>query len=196
LDGRSLSAVADRRAFQRAAAGVSAAPVPAVGDTLQVHVPDASTSDLCANFADVHATVKAVSAKAIVLLDVAAPPRGFTDEDFRTIASEFDTLILPTDAQWFGAPTDLNGDGRITILYTPRINRLTPTGSLGYVGGFFFASDLLPRSNPAQGWRCDSSNEQEIVYLLALDPDGTVNGNRFSLETAREASRGTTAHEV
>jgi hypothetical protein len=167
-----------------------------VGDTLSFHVPDASTDNLCANYVDVRAVVKAISASSIVALDVAAPPRGFTDVDFGSIADEFDSLILPTDQQWFGAPTDVNGDGHITILYTPRINRLTPTGSLGYVGGFFVSSDLLPRSNPAQNWTCPSSNEQEIFYLLAPDPDGTVNGNRFSLETTRESSRGTTAHEL
>ena len=170
--------------------------VPRVGDTLSFHVPDASTQNLCANYNDVRAVVKAIGATAMVALDVDAPVRGFSGTDYQSIADEFDSLILPTDTQWFGAPTDINGDGHITILYTPRINRLTPTGSLGFVGGFFFSSDLLPRSNPTQNWTCPSSNEQEIFYLLAPDPDGTVNGNRFSLETAREASRGTTAHEL
>jgi hypothetical protein len=194
LATRSLANVALRTTF---GASSQRAPDPVrVGDTLSFHVPDVSTDNLCTNYVDVRAVVKAISATAIVALDVAAPSRGFTVADFGSIADEFNSLILPTDTQWFGAPTDLNDDGHITILYTPRINRLTPTGSLGYVGGFFLSTDLLPRSNPVQNWTCPSSNEQEIFYLLAADPDGTVNGNRFSLETTRESSRGTTAHEL
>jgi hypothetical protein len=56
--------------------------------------------------------------------------------------------------------------------------------------------DLLALNIPSQSYRCDASNEQEILYLLAPDPNGQVNGNRFSVETARESARGTMAHEV
>ena len=102
----------------------------------------------------------------------------------------------PTVSSWFGAPSDINDDGRITIVFTPVINRLTPTGSIGFAGGFFFMGDLLSREIPSQNYRCPASNEQEILYLLAPDPGGQVNGNRFSVETARESARGTLAHEV
>jgi hypothetical protein len=185
-----LSAAFTRRAQ------TTAAPAPAVGDTLRVHVADASSPALCSVFTDVRAVVKAVTARAVIAQDVAAPARGFTDADFRAIGAEFDQLTYPTVARWFGAPSDINADGHITILYTPQINRLTPMGSLGYVGGFFFASDLLPRTRPGDSVRCDSSNEQEIFYLLAPDPDGMVNGNRFSVQTALESTRGTIAHEL
>jgi hypothetical protein len=140
--------------------------------------------------------VKAVGRYATIAQDANAPTGGFTAADFQALSQEFDAVTFPTVSTWFGTPTDVNTDGRITILFTPEINRLTPTGSLGFAGGFFFMGDLLARNIPSQSYRCDASNEQEILYLLAPDPNGQVNGNRFSVETARESARGTMAHEV
>ncbi|MBC8088120.1 MAG: hypothetical protein H7Z40_12700 [Phycisphaerae bacterium] len=185
---------ADRfaREFKR---GASAVQVN-VGDTLTFRVGNAASSNLCSTFQSVRAVVKAVSSKATIVQDISAPPGGFSQTDFLEMAGEFDSVIYPTDASWFGTPTDVNADARITILFTPEINKLTPAGSLGYAGGFFHSADLLARSIPSQGYSCNSSNEQEILYLLVPDPNGLVNGNRFSVTTARESSRGTTAHEL
>ena len=169
---------------------------PAVGDSMPFRVANAANADLCAGYNTVRAVVKAVGQRATVVVDVTAPPNGFVDADFRSLAQEFDAITFPTVADWFGTPSDINGDGRITILITPEINRLTPTGSLGFAGGFFLMQDLLPREVPSQSYRCAASNEQEILYLLAPDPNGQVNGNRFSVETARESARGTMAHEM
>lgn len=181
------------RAAERFAAGPipsTRTAVPAIGDTLSYRVGDASTTDLCATYYAVRGVVKAVGSHVVIIQDVAAPARGFSNADYAEIAAEFDALIFPTDTQWFGNPVDINGDGRVTVLFTPAINRLTPPGSLGYVGGFFFLSDLSLRAN------CAASNQQEILYLLTPDPDGQINGNRFSIATARETARGTMAHEL
>jgi hypothetical protein len=180
--------VAERSVAGRLAATRTA--VPKIGDTLSYRVGDASSANLCTTYTPVRAVVKAVGTTSVIVQDITAPSGGFSNADFSALAAEFDALIYPTDVQWFGKPTDVNGDSRITVVYTPAINRLTPPGSLGYVGGFFFLSDLSPRAN------CAASNEQEILYLLTPDPAGQVNGNRFSVETAREAGRGTAAHEL
>lgn len=199
LGDRSLSALgassrqAMRDAGNGAFHGVAAA---AVGDTLQYRMGNAATSNLCTNFTTVRAVVRATGQRAVIVQDVNAPAGGFSEADFAALAQEFDQTTYPTVAGWFGIPTDINGDGRITILVTPEINRLTPTGSLGFAGGFFFMSDLIARSIPSQGYSCPASNEQEILYLLAPDVNGQVNGNRFSVETARESARGTMAHEM
>ncbi len=184
-----------------AAAGrrnVSAAAVAAVavGDTLSYRVGDASSSNMCNNFSTVRAVVRAISTRALIVQDVAAPPNGFTAADFSAIASEYDAVVHPTDVQWFGEPTDINGDGRVVLLFTPAINRLTPAGSLGYVGGYFWSPDLLPRAVSTQGFACPASNEQEIMYLLTPDPNGLVNGNRFTVSTVFRAMRATVAHEL
>lgn len=202
LGERSVSALARARA---SAGAVSAddmsatrlpTAAPVVGDVVSYRVGNAASANFCSNYTEVRAVVRAVGSKAVIAQDVTAPARGFSDEQFRDIAAEFDNLIYPVDAQWFGDATDINADRRITILYTPAINRLSPPGTTGFVGGFFFLSDLLPRSVPAQQWRCDASNEQEIIYLLTPDPDGTINGNRHTVQSALESTRGVLAHEL
>ena len=180
--------------IQRTALRVSDSP--RLGDTLTYRVADILASDPCSRYQSVRATVKAVGNKALVVQDVAAPPDGFSTSDFSAIAAEFDQLVLPTDTRWFGAPSDINGDGHVTILYTPAVNRLTPPGSGSYVGGYFFGVDLFARVIPSESWRCDASNEQEIFFMLAPDPNGTVNGNAHSVSSVRSATRGTIAHEL
>ncbi len=195
LAERSLAALHRDAVRQQVTAARARVAPPALGDTLVYRVGDAASSNFCSSYASVRAVVKAIGTRAVIVQDVSAPPRGFGAEEYRAISAEFDTRIHPVDTQWFGQATDINADQRITILFTPAINRLSPPGP-NFVGGFFFLSDLLPRSIPAQGWRCDASNEQEIIYLLTPDPDGTINGNRHSVPSAYESARGTLAHEL
>lgn len=195
LGGRSIGALGRAAAASFGAHAMAAArSAPRIGDIMSYRVGDAASTDLCTRYATVQAVVKAVGTRSIVAIDLSAPA-GFSDDDFKAVAAEFDQVIYPVDAQWFGNATDVNADQRITILYTPIINRLSPPGA-SFVGGFFFLSDLLPRSIPAEQWRCDASNEQEIIYLLTPDPNGTINGNRHSLTSAMEATRGVLAHEL
>jgi len=201
LGNRSLPALAagSRSRLKPPTTGAVAAKAmiaSAVGDTMLYRIGNAATADMCNNFTPVRAVVKALGRRATIALDANAPTGGFTDADFQEFSQEFDAITYATVSAWFGTPSDINNDSRITIVFTPVINRLTPTGSLGFAGGFYFMGDLLAREIPSQNYRCPASNEQEILYLLAPDPNGLVNGNRFTVETARESARGTMAHEV
>lgn len=168
-----------------------------VGDTVTVRVPNLNTGkSICADAVSVRAVVRTVSQRAVILEDIASPSGRLTTADYQAIAQEFDTVIYPTDTLWFGAPTDLNSDSRVSILYTPEVNKLTPASSTGIVGGFFFGGDLIrrteyPTSNPCR----NQTNEQEIFYLLAPDPQGTINGNARTTAGVRQVTRGTIAHE-
>ena len=176
---------------------VSAA-IPVVGDKTSFKVPakfDASGNSLgggCNSFTPVTATVKYISTRAIIYLDDAAPAGGFSDTEFQEIATEFDNLIYPTDVDYFGAPLDLDANSRIIILYTPLVNKLTPVGSQGFVGGFFFVGDLFPSTGTNS---CAQSNVAELFYVLAPDPNGTINNNVRTTATVRQGTRGTIAHE-
>ena len=173
-----------------ALAAVAAAP-PTVGTTKTIRVPnfnDATDQTLCDNAISVTATVKAVGENSVILVDNASPTGGLTDADFVAIAAEFDTLIYKVDTLHFGVPTDLDVDGRIYILYTPEVNKLSEPNSGSYVGGYFFSGDLFDIQD------CAQSNETEIFYLLAADPLGDF-GNAFSSHTVRVSTRGTIAHE-
>jgi hypothetical protein len=64
-----------------------------------------------------------------------------------------------------------------------------------YTGGFFFSRDLFPRSN-SQGLNgCGGSNVGEILYLMAPDPTGIVNGNSRSTYFVSQRATSLMAHE-
>lgn len=164
---------------------VAAAAIPAVGDKVQFKVPKS-----CTDFKTITATARRISNRAIIFTDDAAPAGGFSDTELQEIAGEFDTLIYPTDVDYFGTPLDLDENSRIIILYTPEVNRLTPAGNPeGFVGGFFFAGDLFPVA------QCPQTNRAEVFYVLAPDPNGVINGNKRTTAQVRQGTRGTIAHE-
>jgi hypothetical protein len=182
---------------ESAAANVAVMP-PNVGDTLAYRVPDLRAGrSACIDFFPIRAVVKAVGNKAVIVEDIASPSGGFTNADYSDIVREFDQTILATDTSYFGAPTDRNNDGVIVILYTPEVNKLTPQGSSGFTAGFFFRADMFTKAEFQQaGQRCDTTNEQELFYLLTPDPSGSINGNVRSTATVRQTTRGTIAHEL
>lgn len=185
------------RLSARRSALVSQAAVLAVGDKITIKIPDASTNDLCNNFITTQAEVASVSQKAILMVDTLdGPPASlFTQAQMDSITSEFDAVTYPTDAAYFNTPTDFDGNGRIIMLFTGQINKLTPQNTTGgFVGGFFFAGDFFPVVGTPQAQACPQSNEAEIFYLLAPDPAG-VFGNVRTTSSVRQGTRGTIAHE-
>ena len=197
-----LSPVVRAAARQRAPeaftslAPTTMAAVAALGDTLSIRVPNLNTGkDICRDNIPVRGVVRAISARATIVADVNAPAGGFTATDYNALAAEFNNLIFPVDTAWFGAPTDINTDGRITILLTPEVNKLTPPNSAGFTAGFFFGSDLIKKSEYPVTNECrNQTNEQEIFYILAPDPNGTFNNVRTTV-TVRQGTRGVIAHE-
>lgn len=168
------------------------AAIPNIGDKTRFKVPG-SGKNACKNFTTITAVAQYISAKAIIYTDSAAPPGGFSASDYQDIANEFDNLTYPTDVSYFGTPLDLDNNGRVIILYTPQVNRLTPSGNSGsFVGGFFFEGDLFPATGQNA---CAQSNMAELFYVLTPDPGGTINGNKRSTATVRQGTRGTIAHE-
>ena len=181
----------------RRSAQVSQASVPAVGDVINVKIPDASTNDLCNNFISTQAVVASVSRRAILMVDTLdGPPQVlFTQPQMDSITQEFDTITFPTDSSYFNNPTDVDGNSHIIMLFSGQINKLTPPNTTGgFVGGFFFAGDFFPTVGNAQAQGCAQSNGAEIFYLLSPDPTGRF-GNVRSTSSVRQGTRGTIAHE-
>ena len=172
--------------------------VPNVGDTVNIHVPNAAPGmDLCTDFFETRAVVASVSQKAILMVDTLdGPPSAlFTQAQMDSITQEFDAITYPTDAAYFNAPTDVDGNGRIIMLFTGEINKLTdPDSEGGFVGGFFFAGDFFPPTDTPQAFGCAETNQAEIFYLLSPDPDGHF-GNIRTTSSVRQGTRGTIAHE-
>lgn len=188
-----------RESIQRnpdAALAISSA-IAVEGDTVVYRVPDINSTNLCTTgFKEVRAVVKRTAAHVTIAEDIASPAGGFSASDFTEIANEFESLVYPTDTLYFGRETDRNEDGRVTILYTPEVNRATPQGAAGFVAGFFWGGDLVKKSEYQQ-WniQCPQTNEQEIFYMLVPDPTGTINGNQRSVSLVKANTRGTIAHE-
>jgi hypothetical protein len=170
---------------------VNAAP-PQVGDirTLNVRGDSACSSPRLRG-----ARVMAVGSRAVVMADTTNPAGGFSDAEFRAVAAAFDTLVWPIATRNFGEPSDVDGDGRVTILYTRSVNEATPRAVNYIVGGFFYWRDLFPKRARSGFDACAGSNESEIFYLLAPDPAGVVNGNVRTRAFVFNETLGTVAHE-
>jgi hypothetical protein len=122
------------------------------------------------DFVDVTAVAQYVGTRAALFVDEAAPAGGFTNADLQAFSSRFDTAIHPSVTSVYGAASDIDGNGRIIILFTPAVNALTPRNASGVIAGFFFGVDLLPEE---QG-----SNGGEVFYSIAPDPAGIYSDPR------------------
>ena len=139
-------------------------------------------------FSDVEAEVRHISNRAIFYVDLNAPQNGFSDADLQGIGNTFDSMIWPVDIEHFGSPSDIDGNGKVIILMTPVVNELTPAGANSFIGGFFYACDLMSRDD------CSGSNRGEVFYLLVPDPLGR-HGNIRTRATVVNAILPILAHE-
>jgi len=174
------------------------ASVPSVGQILKLNAqanPNNLENGACEVPLMVDARVEAVSQRAIVAADVLNPSGGFTSADYAAFASAFDTLIAPVAEAHFGTPTNLGGTGRIILLFTREVNRLTPSKAQSFTAGFFFARDLFPRVSSGRFRGCTHSNEAEILYLMVPDPTGSVSGNPTTRGAVFDLTPSTTIHE-
>ncbi|HKH91714.1 MAG TPA: hypothetical protein VKA54_07920 [Gemmatimonadaceae bacterium] len=165
----------------------------AVGDLVTINV---NAQDPCTNPTYHPARVVAISNKAIILNDTLNPKPGFATADFQRYAARFDTLIYPMDVAAFGEPTDIDKNGRIAIVFTRAVNELTPRGSSSYVGGLTFSRDLFPQVGTTRAQACAASNEGEYFYLMAPDPNGSINGNPRSNSFVDANTASVIAHEL
>jgi hypothetical protein len=161
---------------------------PAVGSTIRVNV---NTTDECVSAKFVDARVAAVSNRAIVLADPGNPTVGaYMDDEYAAFAARFDTLIHPMDSVTFGAPTDIDNNGRTILLFTKAVNERTPANVDYYIGGLTHPRDFKSTAS------CAGSNAGEIFYLLVPDSLGTVNGNmNFTKQFVNEVTEATIVHE-
>jgi hypothetical protein len=148
----------------------------------------------CTTPINVAARVAAISNGAYVLADTANPAGGFSDADYASFGATFDTLVSPVDVNAFGAPTDIDHNGKIVILFTKEVNKLTARGSNGVVGGFFYERDLFPTVGNADFQGCATSNVGEIYYSLVPDPNAVFSDKRLASDVI-SLTPGTLAHE-
>jgi hypothetical protein len=184
--------ISGAQAWYRRQPSFAAIPAnPAIGSLVTLN---ANGQQSCSSPINIIARVAAVSTTAIVVADTANPTGGFTDAEYASFATTFDTLISPLDIQNFGQPTDIDKNGKTVIFFTKEVNKLTPRGSPGVIGGFFFERDLFPTQNTADLFGCASSNFAEMYYSLVPDPTAKFSDAR-SKKGVQDLTPSTLAHE-
>lgn len=90
----------------------------------------------------------------------------FDAEDLTALADQFES-VLPAERALFGSPSDVDGNGKVSVLFTRVVNALSGSGG-GIITGFFYAADLQAASqNPY-------SNEGEVIYSFVPDATGEL----------------------
>jgi len=199
LTARIAGARAWMRSRQRTTSGsvpgLSLSVVPSTAQVGQFVTLNANTESACSSPDLRTGRVAAVSKKAIIVADTSNPASGYTDADYASMASTFDNLVDPTDTKAFGSPTDIDGNGHVVLFFTRAVNELTPAKSTSYVAGFFYARDLFPSTPSPDFDACAGSNGGEMFYLLVPDPNGVVNGNKFTKDNVTRVVIATLGHE-
>jgi hypothetical protein len=118
--------------------------------------------------ATVSARLDFVGANLLLYVDTLAPANGFTNAQLQAFGQYFDQTLYQIDVAAFGAPADVDGNGRVIMLLSPSVNRLTTAAACrtsGYVAGYFNGSDFGTSAG---------SNRGEIFYAVVPDPNGTL----------------------
>jgi hypothetical protein len=106
-------------AASSARASVAAGPPPAVGTLRSFHV--ISTLDtITIKFKAVTARLQYAGANILLYVDTLAPGGGFTAAQIGTFGQTFDQVLYPIDVAAFGPPSDIDQNGRLIMLLTPR----------------------------------------------------------------------------
>ncbi len=174
-------ALDDRSTARSMSAVEPAGRVPVEGEERSFQVLNRERS-----YDEVVAVARRVTEHAVLYVDVTSPAGGLQDSDFSALGRAFDDLIHPAVTSGFGEPSDLDGNERVAILFTPTVNRLTPRGQDGFVAGFFFGVDLLPER--------EGSNAGEVFYALVPDPLG-VHSDPHTVEELLDVTGPVLAHE-
>ena len=157
------------------AMGMDTSKSVSVGDNRTFKVLDSLTSTT--SYTHARAEVACVGENIIMYVDNPRLPE-MTDSAVTELCETFDD-DLAYEKSLYGELSDVDGNDKLIVLSTYRVNELGSLGG-GIVTGFFFASDLYDNngSNPV-------SNHAEIIYTMVPDPTGSYGvavSNAFALE--------------
>lgn len=134
-----------------------------LGDTESFRVLSSLSSTT--SYTIVDAKVRCVGDAVVFYVDTRVSSDILSDSDINTLCYEFDD-VAQKEQQLLGETSDVNADGKDSILMTMQVNRLGAMGG-GIITGYFWAGDLYEQSssNPV-------SNFREIIYTMIPDPSG------------------------
>jgi hypothetical protein len=143
----------------------------------------------CGTLKTIQATAQYVGLHAAIYLDDSLPPGGFAPADIDQVGQQFDTDLYPVNHLAFGDESDIDNNGVVVILLTPKVNVLVqrPACSDAFITGFFFGADLSPQLRAQY-------NNGEVFYGMVPDPAGTVSC-AYSVTLVRRLITVTFIHE-
>ncbi len=156
VDGASASA-------GKSAGGAAAAEAVSLGHQRIFKV--LSSLSNTRDYVEVTATAECVGSNVIFYIDADVTQTMLSDADVQSLCNTFDPVVA-RELSLFGNLSDVDGNGKVIALFTPRVNRLGGLGG-GIITGFFLSNDLYASSgsNPA-------SNYGEMLYIMVPDPSG------------------------
>lgn len=129
------------------------------------------------SFSKINAELMYVNDDVAVYMDTrdvsGSESNGFGAEDIASLMEDFGTDVHSM-RNLVGNESDINNDGRFSILFTRAVNQLGGSSG-GIITGFFYAVDLFSADAYPQ------SNEQEILYTYVPDPEGKLGGSKISV---------------
>ena len=194
--GQPVPLLRARRAARARAAGASAAAasgavvgaaaVPAVGDLVALRVPRIDMYDYCSYYTAVSARVRYVGPRLVIYEDVKNPLAGGAPAGgYDGFGRQFEASGWPVVEQYFGnvlaMDRELDGDGRIAVLFTRLVNDYGPAGFVTACD--FFPAEVAP-----------ASNEREILYAMVPETAGT-GYQGFTWDNWVRVIRSTIVHE-
>lgn len=110
------------------------------------------------------ATARVVGQRGVIWVDNVQSPGAeiLTLSDLQGFSALFDDYLYPIDTTAFGVTSDIDGNQRVDIVITERVNQLTTNCATGSVVGYFFGGDLLA-THPG-------SNQREVFFAFAPRP--------------------------
>ncbi|HET6578661.1 MAG TPA: hypothetical protein VFG66_10070 [Gemmatimonadales bacterium] len=174
-------------------------PAPAAGPRISASVVptppvigskrtfDVCATTTCDSFVQSHATAKVVAQRVAIFVDDSAPAGGYSQTDLDQVGALFDSHLYPIDTTAFGRESDLDDNGVVVVLLTPRVNELSPNcnASNSVILGYFFGLDLLPSES--------HSNDGEIFY--GVTPGSATPGCTLSTAFAKANLPSVFVHE-
>ena len=143
------------------------------------------------SFAKVTADLVYTGDNIVIYADTATPENGFTETRIQRFGDLFDQTLFPIDTAAFGRPSDIDGNGRVIVLMTPRVNALVAKTECmlnGFITGYFFGFDLVSTD-------VNRSNRGEVFYMLTPDVGGEFSCEHTVNEVA-ELVPSTFIHEL
>ncbi|HSG81974.1 MAG TPA: Ig-like domain-containing protein [Gemmatimonadota bacterium] len=146
------------------------------------------------NFDRINATLRFIGGNTLLYIDNDAPSAGLTTGDIEAIGELYDQRLYEVDVDYYGEPTDVDGNDKVIVLLSPVVNSLTPRDANGVVVGFFFGLDLFP-PNASGCFECRFSNGSELFYGLVPD-EGGIHSDPRTREWVLEKLPGVMIHET